>query len=99
MSADRIQSIPRPIMSARRMSPGADQVSAAKGIILRQQDKEAARKELSPPKAVAGPAQKESTVRPQAAAGIPLDDILTAKQPVGRYGPGALHTLIDALAR
>jgi hypothetical protein len=29
-------------------------------------------------------------------AGIPLDDILYVKKLVGRFGPGQLHTLIDA---
>jgi hypothetical protein len=32
------------------------------------------------------------------AVGIPLDDILYVKKLMGRFGPGQLHTLIDAFA-
>jgi hypothetical protein len=80
----------------------ADHVSTAKGIILKK-GKKAARKKPGAPEAVTGPAQKEPAIKPQAPTGketgIPLDDILTVKELVGRLGAGPLHTLIDAFAR
>jgi hypothetical protein len=43
--------------------------------------------------------RKPASARGGEGAGIPLDDILYVKELVGRFGPGQLHTLIDAFAR
>jgi hypothetical protein len=75
---------------------GADHISTAKGTILKAAGKRKAKK--AGPQA---PAEKPAAKQQPAAtkSGIPLNDILYVKGLVGRFGPGQLHTLIDAFAR
>jgi hypothetical protein len=55
-------------------------------------------KKATPAKPQAGPSPAPVKKGNGKAAGFPLDDILYVKQLVGRFGPGQLHTLIDAFA-
>jgi hypothetical protein len=77
-----------------------DHISTAKGIILHKKGKKAARKAAGQGKLTP---QQEVAPKPPAPTGkqaaLPLDDILTVKQLVVRFGAGPLHTLIDAFAR
>jgi hypothetical protein len=75
---------------------GTDHISTAKGSILKagRKRKRAAKKKAA---VVQGAAKQTPAAKPQ--AGIPLDDILYVKGLVGRFGPGQLHTLIDAFAK
>ena len=88
-------------------------ISTSKGILLHKKKagKEKGAKMPAAPEAAAteGEAKekagREALVRPKPAsagrkeAGISLDDILRIKGLVGRFGPGQLHTLIDAFAK
>jgi hypothetical protein len=81
-------------------------VSTAKGSILKAAGKGgSAKKKLGRPPSIQktepqAPAEKPAAKQPPAAtkSGIPLNDILYVKQLVGRFGPGQLHTLIDAFS-
>ena len=87
-----------------------DHISTSKGHILRKEGGKGRRKgkgRVAPkgPTPQAGGPQGQPAPSPAAKgggtkeAGIPLDDILYVKALVGRFGPGQLHTLIDAFAR
>jgi hypothetical protein len=70
-------------------------VSAYKKVIA----KKARAKPKAKPAPVAAAAARETAPAAAKPGGIPLKDILTVKELVGRLGAGSLHTLIDAFAR
>ena len=73
----------------------ADHISTYKGSLA----KKAGRTKAKPVPVVAS-AARETAPKPAGQTGsIPLKDILTIKELVGRLGAGPLHTLIDAFAR
>jgi hypothetical protein len=55
----------------------------------------------SKPTAAASPRQEQhvASAAPKKAAGVPLHDILSIKELVGRFGAEPMHTLIDAFAK
>jgi hypothetical protein len=55
-------------------------------------------KKATPAKPQAKTSPEPGTKGGGKAVGIPLDDILYVKKLVGRFGPGQLHSLIDAFA-
>jgi hypothetical protein len=87
-----------------------DHISTYKKEIARKAAKGKAKPRVTAkekPGPVAAAAPRETAPKPPAAtkptvggkSGIPLGDILTVKELVGRLGAGPLHTLIDAFAR
>jgi hypothetical protein len=80
-----------------------DHISTAKGNILHKpggKGKSSGMKKPAVRKSAvkAAPAPKSADGARKKDSAIPLDDILYVKGLVGRFGPGPLHTLIDAFA-
>jgi hypothetical protein len=84
-----------------------DHISTARGEIRRKKGgtskpaakTRAAAARTAPPKAAPKAAAPEAPASRGKEAAIPLADILTVRELVDRHGAGALHTLINAVAK